>query len=180
MNKRGQFFIIAAIIIVAVLASISSVATQARTGEPNARLYDLSSEIAFESRRVLDYGVYTGNNPQELLANFLRQYIDTVNLEQAVFIYGNQESLQARSFSGAVIGQTCIGQSANPGSQCISIGGVHEQGTSLPLSSGVPSNEQQIQVRLQNLTYHFSLEPGQNFFLILMQHRNEELFVSAE
>ena len=71
-NKRGQIYLVAAIIIVMILAGIASVKTYAvATTEPR-KIKDISSELKEETSRIIDYGIYSNNNLNVLLNSFDR------------------------------------------------------------------------------------------------------------
>ena len=52
MNKRGQFFLIAAIIIVGVVVGLASVVNTVRVGGQNEAFYKLAEEIATLLREI--------------------------------------------------------------------------------------------------------------------------------
>ena len=65
MNKRGQFYLVAAVIIVLVVIGISSVKTYSVIKSEPQNLEDLSLELSEETARIVDYGVYNGENKIE-------------------------------------------------------------------------------------------------------------------
>jgi len=56
MNKRGQFFLIAALVIVGIVTGLAAVYNTATITREDDVVYDLSAEIAFEGSHLLDYG----------------------------------------------------------------------------------------------------------------------------
>ena len=71
MNKRGQIFLMAAILITSVVIGLSTIDTEAEVMSPNEAFYDLSGEIGFETKRVLDYGVFQNSDPFAKINDFL-------------------------------------------------------------------------------------------------------------
>jgi hypothetical protein len=94
MNKKGQFFLIAALITVGALFGVTSIINSAQRGDENERFYDLSHEINFETKRVIDYGVYWQDDTNSLVNSFLVNYADYIKQDKALFIFGNEQELQ--------------------------------------------------------------------------------------
>ena len=70
MNKRGQFYIIAAVIILLAVAGIVGLKTYT-TATPKPRtIQNMGDELKEESFRIVDYGIYNGKDTNELLDNF--------------------------------------------------------------------------------------------------------------
>ena len=59
MNKRGQFYIVAAIIIVLTLSGILSITTYAIAKPSPKTIQDLSKDLKTESSKIVDHGIYT-------------------------------------------------------------------------------------------------------------------------
>ena len=78
MNKRGQFFLIAALIASSLLFGLTSVINSARGSAEDKAFYGLSDEIDFETKRVLDYGAYYYQevSTNDLMREFLVKYAD--------------------------------------------------------------------------------------------------------
>ena len=54
MHKRGQFFLIAALVVVGILVGLSIAYTTVRTPREETQIYDLSEEIYYEGAQVID------------------------------------------------------------------------------------------------------------------------------
>lgn len=61
MNKRGQFFILSAVIIASILVSLVSVRNSVTTGDAPKRFYYYSQQLDKESGAIVDYALY--NDP---------------------------------------------------------------------------------------------------------------------
>ena len=59
MKKRAQFFLLAAVIIVAVVISLGITANQATVNREPESFYDFSYEVSREVGRVIDYEIYS-------------------------------------------------------------------------------------------------------------------------
>jgi hypothetical protein len=58
MNKRGQFYLIAALVIAGLIISLSYVYIKTKTVDEDKRVYDLADEIKFEVNQVIDSGIF--------------------------------------------------------------------------------------------------------------------------
>jgi len=56
-QKRGQFYLIAALIIIAVIIGFAGISNYIQKKEV-IKLYDLGEELGIESQNVLDFGTY--------------------------------------------------------------------------------------------------------------------------
>ena len=102
MNKRGQVFLMAAIIIVGVILGVSTISTEAEIGNSGEAFYDLSEEVGFETKRVLDYGVFNSKNLGDLLGEeegFFNKYVDYLGREQVVLIVGDESDMEVYYFN---------------------------------------------------------------------------------
>ena len=79
-NKKGQFFILSAVIIAAIIVSITSMHNYVGTGDAPKKFYYYSQQLEDETGAVVDYALYsdpTGTNAgvKSNLNNFLQQGI---------------------------------------------------------------------------------------------------------
>jgi hypothetical protein len=98
IEKKGQFFLIAAIVIVIITASLVLIRNYSKTPELEKQIYDLSNEINFEASQVLFNGVYSGSSETDISDNtkqLLAFYAKTnPNTDIAVF-YGDESKINA-------------------------------------------------------------------------------------
>ena len=87
----------AAIVIIAVIIGLASVANSVKTSDNDEAFYDLSREISYETKAVLDYGVYTKADTPTLVEGFLEEYANYISQDQVIFIFGNSQKLDALS-----------------------------------------------------------------------------------
>jgi hypothetical protein len=178
MNKRGQFFLVAAIIIIGFIVSIATATNTIKVGPDNEAFYDLSKEVGFETKRVLDYGVYTPTEEGtfELTRDFLEQYADYLAQDQVVFIYGDSSELQALNFEGN-IEEGFVGISTGIGIEPTGIILYDLIGRPLTLNHDLPNNR--VIVDVNGINYDFDLREGQDFFFVIVKHEDGEKFVAA-
>ena len=161
-SKKSQFYIVAAIVIIAVLIGIASYINYART-KTNTRLYDLGEELGLETGYVYDYGVYRGEDFDSLLNNWTDDYLNYTKgqevIEDWIFVYGNTEGMTAVTFSTVTTGT--IGIITGTGSP------TQVEITTIKKTTRSIGGGEEAQVKFQNLTYNFKLEKGENFFFII-------------
>lgn len=96
MNKRGQFFILAAVIIVVIVVSIASIQNYANKKEEPLNFYDLTYNIKQEAGEVIDYGVYNEDEKIEDFVNLAQRSINEKDTS-VLFIFGNSNTITIRN-----------------------------------------------------------------------------------
>jgi len=174
MEKGGQFFLIAALIAAGVLFGLTNVINVAKGGASHEQFYDLSREIKFESKRVLDYGVFNEKDTDVLLKGFLNKYADYIAQEKVLFIFGDEEKLWGLYFINDTL----------TGSVNIGTGG---QGVSIPMQAltnfaanvALDPATEEIVVVIDDVKYKFPRREGNNLFFVIIKEENEDSFASA-
>lgn len=177
MNKKGQFFLIAAIVIVGIIITLSAINISTKTpAKENTAFYDLSKEIAFESNKLIDYGVYqyrgqTSPAPSvtSLVANYSAVNPDT----DMLFIYGNRTALTILLYNKTSLGTESFGTGGAPV-------GINIE-TRTPTTPGYLIEGNNVTVQLGGIApLTFELQPGENFFIVLKKEAGEETLVAKE
>lgn len=174
MNKGGQLFIVAALIIAGALYGLTSSVNAVQVSKPDTAFYDLSKEINFESKRVIDFGVYNQQDNKELVRQFLVEYSDYIAQEQAIFVFGNEGNLWGLTFTGSYSGG--IGVSAGTVPNSFSIQQTVNQDAIAEIDN---SNSPNILVKIDDITYPFQLKKGENFFLVIIKGGPNEAYVAT-
>jgi|SRR3989344_4202469 len=169
MNKRGQVFLMAAIIIVGVMLSLVRTTNKSTAREEPEAFFDLAEEIGFETKRVLDYGVINRIPSGTLAGDLLNNYSEYISQEDVAFVYGDGRDVYAYYY-----------QTVN--AVAVSI----LNNTFIPLNI-VTGNPVEVKREIGNATiringndYTFDLKPGQNFYFVLIKDEEGEQFVSVE
>ena len=169
-NKRGQVFLMAAIIIAGLIIGAGSAVNLARAGGSNEVFYDLADEIGFEAKRVIDYGILTGDT-SPFLEDFLDNYKDYILDEELLFIFGDTNGVNGIVYTNQVLGSVGI-----------KAGGVHKftirQSTSQ--TAKVNQVDDLITVEIRGIDYEFKLERGQNFYFVIIKGDENERFVAIK
>jgi hypothetical protein len=169
-NCRGQFFLIAAIIIIVVTVGIVTVSNYA--GEKEAvKLYDLGEELGIESQNVLDYGTYSQLDEDEmkmLMENFIKNYVDYIgDTGNLYFIFGNKQKVYVVGYQQLTSETVCIklNPATDPDAECVPLQIIGE-------TQEFPAAGEEIEdvfVTIENFEYQFKLKPGENFYFVIWQ-----------
>jgi len=174
-SKKAQFYLIAAIIIVMLIISLSTLKNYAITKKEPAKFYDLCTELNEEGARVVDYGIYNARSIPELVENFTDNYFINYSKEkdkdvELVFVYGNEKKANATVYKRANTGSVTLSHGAKnftAGANSMIVKG------SLGEFSGGDAN-----VTLLGKKYHFEIKEGENFFFIIAKNATEETHVA--
>jgi len=173
MNDRGQIFIIAAFITIGIVIGLTTVTNYAIVGDSKKQFFDLSDEIEFETKQVIDYGLYKNHDTAQLVANFLSDYADYISKNKVIFIYGNSTNISALSFQQQSVG----GIDLNIGGGAPTNISFNEQSQSQAQVTSDTGGK--VNVTIDSIAYNFDLREGQNFFFILIDENKGERFVST-
>lgn len=96
MEKRGQFYIIAAFVILIAFAGLTYVYTSVRTPVKRVVIYDLAEEVHYEMNQLINNRVFAGESNSEVaqdIKDFAIYYTNrNPNIEIAM-IYGDQSEI---------------------------------------------------------------------------------------
>lgn len=172
MDKKGQFFLIATVVIVGILVTLAAVNISVKTPpDKNAAFYDLSKEIDYESSKLIDYGVYKGREGDinklitSLMSNYSAAHPDT----EFLFVYGNEDGATSTQYNLVQSGSESIGGATSY---------QHEIDVSYP---NTEVSQGTIHVTINKTeTLDFDLSPGENFYIVLTKETGEETLVAQE
>jgi len=129
MNKRGQFYIIAALIIVAIVTTLIAEVNYARRQPKPIKFEDLSEDYEAEVTRIMDSCISRGYTPDEIkkeVDKFTAAFIEYAQQRnpdiQLLYIYGDSNDIHIVNYAQ---GDAKIDLPEDPTkSQSISGGGV--------------------------------------------------------
>jgi hypothetical protein len=197
-QKRGQFFILAAVIIVSVIVGISVYSNKVLFQDSRGGVYSLKQEVSQETSNVIDYGLYKRDDKledfiQKMSGNLLERESSGLDL---IFFYGNSSQLNVLNLGeenltmshGTPPTTTIIpGVKKNVTAQ-VSLGGV-----------GVGINIDLIKLRAENLIktialnvagdkisfkvneagFDLPLNSNKDFYFVIKREVGEELYVTT-
>lgn len=171
MKKRGQFYIVAAIIISIIILGLASLSNYASVKEEPARFYDLSEQIELEGARVIDNKIYTTTDNSADFSLQAAQYATSLEPDAVIiFIYGNKDKVNINAYTKASTGEISL-----------EIGGQTVGWTGEGLQSYNPGNSLgggKFTVSLLNQNYDFNLKQNENFMIVLAKKQGDEIYVA--
>ena len=164
LNKRGQFYLIAAIVLATVMVGLTTIINYSKT-EPNFQIYDLKEEIQLESRNVFDYGLNEGYTSEvqfnALLIDFTQDYVDYYRDKDLYFVFGDKNNI---TISGSQKTSKIV--SISDGSFSKTITNEAEEFTG---SIDPEETAEKITLNIDDLQYNFPLNEGRNFYFVIFQ-----------
>ncbi len=184
MKKRGQFYLIAALIIVGIAAGLATIHNSSKTSEEDVAVYDLSQEIDFESAQVIDNGVFKASLSPNTNTNIisLTQHYCAKSTEDTSFVvvYGTTASasiITCEDISTGKLGISTGGSiTLNPQSNVRSKQRVAGTG---PVA-GTGTQAQTITVQGGGFDQDFMLTDTDKFFVVIQRDKHTDRFVSVE
>ena len=98
-SKKGQFFILAAIIIASVVVSLAVTKNLVTLNKGPQSFYDLSAEFKEESAKVIDYSLYTNQDELEDFIELSLNNIADKDPSMEIFVlYGDESNLTFENY----------------------------------------------------------------------------------
>ncbi len=164
-NRRGQFFIIMAMVIIILIAGFVSV-TNSVDKKSNVRFYRFGDELKFEGDKVLNYGIkknFDSSGMKSLFTNFTENYSVYSPADNFYYLFGDSNTI---TFAGLI--------KKDSGTINVDFDGVGS-GTDISLSQGVyktqdiTSPTSSGNLTIDGTIYPFSIRTGQNFYFMVSQ-----------
>lgn len=176
MNKRGQIFLMAALIIAGILIGLVRISNQSTTRDEPEAFFDLSDEISFETKRVLDYGVINSElNISGLASQLLSNYSELIGNNDVAFVYGNPQDPNGAIYAYYYQNVQVVGVTLYDG---ISVPITIQSGSQIQAEYSDTADT--VTIRIEGIDYTFNLKPGQNFYFVLAKDEEGEKFVTIE
>lgn len=177
MNKRGQFYIIAAIIIVMFLFGVSSISTYAVIKPEPRTLQDLSRDLNREGYKVIEYGIFNKKDLKTLSESFAGEDIGKYFLKKTddaniVFVYGNKEELEAISYENQYTGKIKVA-----GGEWQTITPYYKKRQIDKRDFVEDKRLIFLKIELIDTNYYFDLKDNEMFYFVIAKDRNGEIFV---
>lgn len=185
MLKRGQVYIIAAIIISALIMGLGVVYNIARATEQDTKIYDLSREIDFETTKIVDWGELNDNDPKTKISSLLDYYAKSnPDAELAAALIkekddGSLDTLITKYYKIKTSGSAVV-QGSGAGSAL----GFFTQDSNgeIIIDWNQPTKTLKISLsrEFEGAEEHtFKLKKGKNLYIILIRDKQTERLVSA-
>jgi hypothetical protein len=187
MNKRAQFYIIAAAIISVLFVGLAATVNYAVSSQTPVKFYDIGSQYNVEASKLIDYGTYSAKTDiNNTLKNFTDQFYSSASQKEPaleiVTIYGNSTMATVYSYSSnttyVIFAQTT---ETIPAAQSTSTINAPDIGASKGIKQVTPfihrfsiplSQEQkQVKIEISDTNYTVDLSQGQNFYFVIMSRK---------
>lgn len=146
-NKRAQFYLIASVIIVVLIVGLVSI-TNYSSKKDNSYIKNYGEEFEIESEKVIDYDILNSRNQLE---NFTRSYSNYIGTRaNAYFISGDESNMEAYKYTNNI---------------------------KTDLTSNLNIADGEINFVVENTTYQFDLNRGENFYFIISKEIEGEMYV---
>jgi hypothetical protein len=171
INKRGQFYLIAAIVIIGIVIGFATLTNFFSRGlVDEKKVYFLSKELSIEGTYVIDYSTFKGTDAEILLGSFAEKYGQYAGENREIyFVFGDKDTITVATYEEISVGSISVTGGGNPIAQEIIERGfskkVQDRGTGTDLSKVT------VQVTQDGRTfdYEFDLKPGENFYFVISQ-----------
>ncbi len=175
MKRNGQVFLMAAIILAGILLTLTRITNRSTSKNEPEVFYDLSEEIDFEVKKVLDYGVISGGqNLGTMASELINNYNEYISREDVVFIYGNRSDVSAIYYQNLNnLNAVSLGSISAP----VNIVLASQTPVQVKLLSSINSVAT---ITINNIEYNFNLKSGQNFYFVLIKKEGGEKYVTIE
>jgi len=198
-NKRGQFYLLAAVVIVALIIGFAGVSNYLNK-KNQTKIYDVKEELNIEGKDVLEYGILRGKDVELVLTKdeikeepivgseaIVKHFITIYNLYlesvgenmNIYYILGNKGSINVYQLvdvsSGSI--SLSLGDRA-PSAYTIITKSIEE------IDFKTPDDEGKVNVVISNddrtqTNYEFNLEEGENFYFIISQEVGGNKYVET-
>ncbi len=175
MNKRAQFFLIAALIIAMVILALGQVYTKSTITQYQEVVYDLSNEVYYETSQVIDNGILHERPHEKIVADIknLTSYYARLNPDSdIVLLYGDDTQVTEIAYDGA---QRAL--KSNPVLTNRNSGESDEKKVKIDI---IPINTKEAdnsKGKLERITREFTIKKGQNFYVVIRKKIHNEQFV---
>jgi hypothetical protein len=176
-NKRAQFFLVASLLIAALLISIVTVSNYARVAKEDTKFKTILESLSYESARVIDSGVYQSIDQASIngqLSRLAENYSISAPDSDLFVVYGNASNLTLFNYNSCnSVGSVGVGSDVNS-DICIS------QRASGPCNNqrSCVTQRDTIILTIGDNQYQFSLQEGQNFYIVLKKDKAGETYVA--
>lgn len=174
-NKKAQFYLVAAILILLAIAGLTSVTTYAITKSEPRQIKDFSAELKEEGPRIIDYGVVNNKNLTKVFENFTEYeyapyFLKKTQQTSIVFLYGNESDFYVSQYNQEDTGTI----SASLGGSNVNWNQIdtYSNRTKVTVISG-----DSLEVNVLGNDYSFDIRANEMFYFVIVQEKDGEKYV---
>jgi hypothetical protein len=173
-GKRGQFYLVAAVVIVMILVGMAGVRTYANAKPEPRQIQDISSELNEEGARIIDYGIYSRENLTRILNNFSDEefapyFLKKTEATNIVLVYGNSSDLYSVQYNPSYTGSVYA-----------TIGGIApswQSSTIIPNRTKVDTSTGEVEIEVLEKNFKFKVRENEMFYFIISQEKDDEIYI---
>mgnify|MGYP001318495274 CR=1 FL=1 len=166
--KRGQFYLLATIILIIIIAGFAGIVNFSQK-KTNINFSYIKDEIEIESEKVLDYALNNNKTISDILTNFTKIYSTYSDADNLYFLFGNKDSM---TFAGY--------KKLDSGSVFINIQNASQEiilNKNVYFSQSFSEPKTNMTITIEQAEYLFTLSPGENFYFIVSKEIESEKHV---
>jgi len=172
-NKRGQYYLLAAALIILALSGLATVTTYSIVKTKPRTITDLGLELKEESVRIVDYGIYSNKNITQVIENFTKEdyafyFLKKTYNTSVVFVYGNKTELYGLQYTPQATGT--ISASIGGGTNW-NVVDVYVNKTKINVIG------ESVDVSLLGKKYNFKLKDNEMFYFVIAQEKEDEIYI---
>src|SRR3989344_9314443 len=177
MNKRGQFYLIATLVIVGIIIGLATIYNSTKTSDEDVAVFDISSYLQYEGLQLVSSGIFKNLDNEEIVGQI--KTILNASAQQNpnndfIGIYGNDVSLTILVFTSPSVGSISLSTGQEP---II----ISQTDIPLELTETIPRPENGVVIlSIDEEQYSFELRQGETLYMIVKKERGEENFVSPK
>ncbi|MCA9487507.1 MAG: hypothetical protein KC516_00945 [Nanoarchaeota archaeon] len=167
---KGQFYFIAAIIVVLAVIGFVTIANFSKTTH-DRELSELKQELDIEIEYLFEYLTYNPSViPSTIYEDFIDNYVEEIGNRNIIFIYGTQGDMRIRGYKYY---ESYLSYSADDNE------GIQFSGTPQSINQGTSASTS-ITINYNGNDYKFDLKEGQNFYyLITKEYKGEKQIIKG-
>jgi len=176
MNRKGQFYLIAALVVISLVAGAVAVYNSATAPDRETFFYSLQEEASYEAGQVINHGLYNSLSAEDINDNIekLAKYYYSTNPDTDILtIGGNANNLTFKLYKNVAEGNLGIKYGDVE---------IFPQNNEVGefIKTNIARNGDTITVLIENgqITKDFKIRDNENYyFFILRESRRGELFL---
>ncbi len=171
-EKRGQFYLMAAIIIIAILSGLTFIFNYSSLGVYSTQQFYIGEELSIEAEKVMDYALKNSIDSRTLLENFTKTYSNySEEGDDFYFLFGNRDLITVAGYKKNSNGVFFFDDGKGGGNEQLNlVQGVYS-------SRNFTSPNETVKITVNGIEYPFLLSPGENFYFVVLKDIDEERYI---
>ena len=165
MNKKGQYYLVAAIILAGIALSIATIANYAKK-QSTTDLTNLREEIQIEGARTLDYCLnnnFDFSSTNSIFQDLASRYIAKDSRDTDLyFLFGTEDNMTLKGYQKSAH-DVSLDNTQVTSSKGVFVGSVNPKTN--------------MTVTIDNNVYVFNLKTGENFYFLLAREQGEGQYI---